>query len=140
MATASLRDDSHDARDLCDRHDPHDHERVQDLRARLYAHRRRPGSPFGDPRELHVLHHFHQSAVRARDGYRCDRDPSRGDRVDRLPVPLPRKEGRMSAAGRRAKTGAIVTGVIAYLVTFLIVLPLLWIVLLSFQPSEKILN
>lgn len=47
------------------------------------------------------------------------------------------------SAGRgrgRAKTGAIVAGVAAYLVTFLIVLPLLWIVLLSFQPSAKILN
>jgi raffinose/stachyose/melibiose transport system permease protein len=45
------------------------------------------------------------------------------------------------ARGRgRAKTGAIVAGVAAYLVTFLIVLPLLWIVLLSFQPSAKILN
>lgn len=46
----------------------------------------------------------------------------------------------MSAAGRRAKAGAIVAGVAAYLVTFLIILPLLWIVLLSFQPSAKILN
>ena len=41
---------------------------------------------------------------------------------------------------RRRRTAAIVAGVAAYLVTFLIVLPLLWIVLLSFQPSSKILN
>lgn len=46
----------------------------------------------------------------------------------------------MSAAGRRAKVGAVVAGIAAYLVTFLIILPLLWIVLLSFQPSAKILN
>lgn len=46
----------------------------------------------------------------------------------------------MSVARRRARTGAIVGGVAAYLVTFLIILPLVWIVLLSFQPSAKILN
>lgn len=46
----------------------------------------------------------------------------------------------MSVARRRVKIGAVVGGVAAYLVTFLIVLPLLWIVLLSFQPSAKILN
>lgn len=39
--------------------------------------------------------------------------------------------------GRRV---GIVLGVIAYLVTFLIILPLLWIVLLSAQPSENILG
>ena len=41
---------------------------------------------------------------------------------------------------RRRRTAAIVTGVAAYLVTFLIVLPILWIVLLSFQPSGNILS
>ncbi|BDZ46149.1 carbohydrate ABC transporter permease [Naasia aerilata] len=41
---------------------------------------------------------------------------------------------------RRARTTSIVAGVAAYLVTFLIILPLLWIVLLSFQPSSKILG
>ncbi|MFC0678542.1 carbohydrate ABC transporter permease [Lysobacter korlensis] len=41
---------------------------------------------------------------------------------------------------RRAKIAGIVTAVAAYLVTFLIILPLLWIVLLSFQPSDKILG
>lgn len=46
----------------------------------------------------------------------------------------------MSVTRRRAKSGAIIAGVAAYLVTFLIVLPLLWIVLLSLQPSDKILN
>lgn len=42
--------------------------------------------------------------------------------------------------GGRLKPGTIVIGAAAYMVTFLIVLPLLWIVLLSFQPSDKILN
>ena len=41
---------------------------------------------------------------------------------------------------RRGRTTAIVIGVAAYLVTFLIVLPILWIVLLSFQPSGNILS
>ena len=41
---------------------------------------------------------------------------------------------------RRGRTVGIVTGIAAYLVTFLIVLPILWIVLLSFQPSGNILS
>lgn len=40
----------------------------------------------------------------------------------------------------RRRRGALVIGIAAYLVTFLIVLPLLWIVLLSFQPSANILS
>lgn len=39
--------------------------------------------------------------------------------------------------GRRAAIGF---GIVAYLVTFLIILPLLWIALLSFQPSANILS
>ena len=46
----------------------------------------------------------------------------------------------MSARRAGARSGAIIAGIAAYLVTFLILLPLLWIVLLSFQPSAKILN
>ncbi|BDI23430.1 carbohydrate ABC transporter permease [Herbiconiux sp. L3-i23] len=46
-----------------------------------------------------------------------------------------------STPGRRPRrTVAIVLGILAYLVTFLIVLPLFWIVLLSFQPSGNILG
>jgi len=45
----------------------------------------------------------------------------------------------VSAPGR-LRTGTIVAGAAAYLVTFLIVLPLLWIALLSFQPSDNILG
>ena len=40
---------------------------------------------------------------------------------------------------RRRRSG-LVLGVLAYLVTFLILLPILWIVLLSFQPSDTILS
>jgi raffinose/stachyose/melibiose transport system permease protein len=38
------------------------------------------------------------------------------------------------------RTAAVVAGIAAYLVTFLIVLPILWIALLSFQPSGNILS
>jgi raffinose/stachyose/melibiose transport system permease protein len=38
------------------------------------------------------------------------------------------------------RVGRIVAAISAYLITFLILLPILWIALLSFQPSEKILN
>lgn len=40
----------------------------------------------------------------------------------------------------RGKKAAIIFGIAAYLITFLIILPLFWIVLLSFQPSENILG
>lgn len=40
----------------------------------------------------------------------------------------------------RARRASIITGIAAYLVTFLIVLPILWIALLSLQPSDKILS
>lgn len=41
---------------------------------------------------------------------------------------------------RRGKKAGLIIGAVAYLVTFLIILPLLWIVLLSFQPSGNILG
>lgn len=44
---------------------------------------------------------------------------------------------RARAARRRA---GLIVAIAAYLVTFLIILPLLWIVLLSFQPSGNILS
>ncbi|ALJ19680.1 carbohydrate ABC transporter permease [Microbacterium sp. No. 7] len=51
--------------------------------------------------------------------------------------PAPPVRARRRPSGRRI---GLVLGVVAYLVTFLIVLPLLWIVLLSFQPSANILG
>lgn len=45
-----------------------------------------------------------------------------------------------TAAGARARRVGFWVGASAYLVTFLIVLPLLWIALLSFQPSANILG
>lgn len=47
---------------------------------------------------------------------------------------------RKPAGGNRAKKALLVAGVASYLVTFLIVLPILWIVLLSFQTSSNILT
>jgi raffinose/stachyose/melibiose transport system permease protein len=44
------------------------------------------------------------------------------------------------ARTRRPRRGAIVLGIVAYLITFLILLPILWIVLLSFQSGSKILS
>ncbi|WP_426321739.1 carbohydrate ABC transporter permease [Microbacterium sp. E-13] len=44
------------------------------------------------------------------------------------------------ARRRPRRRGIFVVGAAAYLVTFLIVLPLLWIALLSIQPSENILG
>jgi raffinose/stachyose/melibiose transport system permease protein len=46
------------------------------------------------------------------------------------------------AATRRrpGRTAGIALGVVAYLITFLIILPLLWIALLSLQPSGNILS
>ena len=41
---------------------------------------------------------------------------------------------------RPRRTGLAITGVAAYLITFAIVLPILWIALLSFQPSDTILS
>jgi len=41
---------------------------------------------------------------------------------------------------QRRRTGLVIAGVAAYLVTFVIVLPILWIALLSLQPSDTILS
>ena len=41
---------------------------------------------------------------------------------------------------RRGRRTAVVAGGAAYLVTFLIILPILWINLLSFQPRDRILS
>lgn len=66
-------------------------------------------------------------------------------------LPLPAAEVEISRpddspAGKpnpkrdRRRRFALISGAIAYLITFIIVLPLLWIVLLSFQPSGNILG
>jgi raffinose/stachyose/melibiose transport system permease protein len=41
---------------------------------------------------------------------------------------------------RRTRRGLIIAGIAAYLITFLIILPLVWIVVLSFQSNSNILN
>jgi raffinose/stachyose/melibiose transport system permease protein len=43
-------------------------------------------------------------------------------------------------ATRRRRRGWVVTGVAAYLVTFLIVMPIVWVAVLSLQPSDTILS
>jgi len=48
--------------------------------------------------------------------------------------------GEPQPRNRRGRRAAFITGAAAYLVTFLIILPLLWVVLLSFQPSSDILS
>ena len=60
-------------------------------------------------------------------------DKSSTPTVAREPVP------QQSAGGRDGR-GAVAFGIVAYLVVFLIILPLLWIGLLSFQPSANILG
>jgi raffinose/stachyose/melibiose transport system permease protein len=44
-----------------------------------------------------------------------------------------------SLPGRRPRRGRIIASALAYLITFVILLPLLWIMLLSFQTNENIL-
>lgn len=57
-------------------------------------------------------------------------------------APSPRQNSRPapSLERRRRNRTLRILAATAYLVTFLIVLPILWIVLLSFQPSNNILN
>jgi raffinose/stachyose/melibiose transport system permease protein len=57
----------------------------------------------------------------------------------RTTVADPQPEAGSDGRSRR-RTAALIAGAGAYLVTFLIILPLLWIVLLSFQPSGNILG
>ncbi|WP_177191494.1 carbohydrate ABC transporter permease [Nocardioides luteus] len=51
------------------------------------------------------------------------------------PTPAPK-----ATAGRRMRRPAILISAAAYLITFLVVLPILWITLLSFQQSDTILS
>jgi raffinose/stachyose/melibiose transport system permease protein len=62
------------------------------------------------------------------------RTPDAGARAARRPSVSPNVDRR-----RRVRTRWIVATV-AYLIVFLVVLPILWIVLLSFQPSDQILS
>lgn len=51
-----------------------------------------------------------------------------------------RTENAPRPRGTRKRRAGLIVAIAAYLVTFLIILPLLWIVLLSFQPSGNILS
>lgn len=56
-----------------------------------------------------------------------------------IPLDINATAGRRGKS-RSARKGLIWVGIVAYLTTFLIILPLLWIVMLSFQPSSNILS
>ncbi|GGN79876.1 sugar ABC transporter permease [Streptomyces albiflavescens] len=56
------------------------------------------------------------------------------------PLPTPdRVGGATPRTSRRRSRGVIVASAVAYLITFVILFPLLWIVLLSFQTNDNIL-
>ncbi|WP_260860076.1 carbohydrate ABC transporter permease [Streptomyces cupreus] len=55
------------------------------------------------------------------------------------PAPPPVRETDPPRPRRRGR-GAVVATAVAYLITFVILFPLLWIVLLSFQTNDNILN
>ena len=54
--------------------------------------------------------------------------------------PLTKAESVTPSPRMKRKRGLLLAGISAYLITFLILLPLLWIVLLSFQSSSQILS
>lgn len=62
---------------------------------------------------------------------------SREKTVPRPPMPAP--PGTRTPR-RRIRRPAIIISAVAYLITFLVVLPILWITLLSFQQSDTILS
>lgn len=61
----------------------------------------------------------------------------RGRTMSGSPTPTPAPK---ATAGRRMRRPAILISAAAYLITFLVVLPILWITLLSFQQSDTILS
>lgn len=63
--------------------------------------------------------------------------PRRDKTMSASPTPTPTSKPR---AGRRMRRPAILISAAAYLITFLVVLPILWITLLSFQQSDTILS
>ena len=65
--------------------------------------------------------------------------PDRIDEVRSADPTSPQMDQEKPRRSRR-RTFAFVSGAVAYLITFLIILPILWIALLSFQPSGNILG
>lgn len=63
--------------------------------------------------------------------------PRRDKTMSASLTPTPTSKPR---AGRRMRRPAILISAAAYLITFLVVLPILWITLLSFQQSDTILS
>lgn len=57
-----------------------------------------------------------------------------------MPLASPAATGETRSRPRRRSRGRIVVSAVAYLITFVILFPLLWIVLLSFQTNDNILN
>ncbi|MFI6804766.1 carbohydrate ABC transporter permease [Streptomyces luteogriseus] len=58
----------------------------------------------------------------------------------KMPLASPAASGETPSRPRRRSRGRIVVSAVAYLITFVILFPLLWIMLLSFQTSDNILN
>jgi raffinose/stachyose/melibiose transport system permease protein len=58
----------------------------------------------------------------------------------KMPLASPTATGETPSRPRRRSRGRIVVSAVAYLITFVILFPLLWIVLLSFQTNDNILN
>jgi raffinose/stachyose/melibiose transport system permease protein len=58
----------------------------------------------------------------------------------KMPLASPTATGGTPSRPRRRSRGRIVVSAVAYLITFVILFPLLWIVLLSFQTNDNILN
>lgn len=66
--------------------------------------------------------------------------PDRTHRPDRRSVDMTQTVLDERAPKRSRRRAAVISGVVAYLAVFLVVLPIAWIVLLSFQPSGNILG
>lgn len=60
--------------------------------------------------------------------------------VESMPTAASAAGMGLSPERRKRRRTLFVLAAVAYLITFLIILPILWIVLLSFQPSANILN
>jgi len=60
--------------------------------------------------------------------------------LSRAPAPVPQPTPDDDRSRRRRRAGRLAAAVAAYLITFLIVLPILWIALLSLEPSKTILS
>lgn len=60
--------------------------------------------------------------------------------TESTPTVVPSSPRPVSPEKRKQRRALLALAATAYLITFLIILPILWIVLLSFQPSANILN